>query len=183
MHSLSVLLLSLDRQRHAGAGDGGTAGGATRQDRRAGDDDVRPPPSPRRRQTRQRRDCRRARTIRHVRELGDRAQQLGRDRLHRDVADDAFVARRPDADRRRSCEPALSSDPDLRGAARQSNSSRSSPTNCSMRSRSRRRRTCATSSRSSRSISAIGHGPRGQHKYDTIAAQNAGRQVRTELIG
>jgi len=30
---------------------------------------------------------------------------------------------------------------------------------------------------------AIGHGPRGQHKYDTIAAQNAGRQVRTELIG
>jgi hypothetical protein len=30
---------------------------------------------------------------------------------------------------------------------------------------------------------AIGHGPRGQHKYDTVAAQNAGRQVRTELIG
>jgi hypothetical protein len=30
---------------------------------------------------------------------------------------------------------------------------------------------------------AIGHGARGQHKYDTVAAQNAGRQVRTELIG
>ena len=30
---------------------------------------------------------------------------------------------------------------------------------------------------------AIGHGTRGQHKFDTIAAQDAGRRVRTELIG
>jgi hypothetical protein len=30
---------------------------------------------------------------------------------------------------------------------------------------------------------AIGHGGRGQHRYDTIAARNAGRRVRMELIG
>jgi hypothetical protein len=30
---------------------------------------------------------------------------------------------------------------------------------------------------------AIGHGGRGQHRYDTMAAQDAGRKVRLELIG
>ena len=30
---------------------------------------------------------------------------------------------------------------------------------------------------------AIGHAGQGLHRYDTMAAQNAGRQVRTELIG
>jgi hypothetical protein len=30
---------------------------------------------------------------------------------------------------------------------------------------------------------AIGHGGPGRHRYDTMAAQNTGRQVRTELIG
>jgi hypothetical protein len=29
----------------------------------------------------------------------------------------------------------------------------------------------------------IGHGGHGQHRYDTMAAQDTGRQVRTELIG
>lgn len=29
----------------------------------------------------------------------------------------------------------------------------------------------------------IGRSARGQHRYDTMAAQNTGRQVRTELIG
>jgi hypothetical protein len=30
---------------------------------------------------------------------------------------------------------------------------------------------------------AIGHGKAGPHRYDTTAAQNAGRQVRQELLG
>jgi hypothetical protein len=30
---------------------------------------------------------------------------------------------------------------------------------------------------------AIGHGSKGPHRYDTMAAQNAGRRVRQELIG
>jgi hypothetical protein len=30
---------------------------------------------------------------------------------------------------------------------------------------------------------AIGHGTQGPHRYDTMAAQNAGRKVRLELIG
>jgi hypothetical protein len=30
---------------------------------------------------------------------------------------------------------------------------------------------------------AISHGERGRHRYDTMAAQNAGRKVRLELIG
>lgn len=30
---------------------------------------------------------------------------------------------------------------------------------------------------------AIGHAGQGPHRYDTMAAQHAGRQVRTELIG
>ena len=30
---------------------------------------------------------------------------------------------------------------------------------------------------------AIGHGGQGRHRYDTMAAQNAGRKVRLELIG
>jgi hypothetical protein len=30
---------------------------------------------------------------------------------------------------------------------------------------------------------AIGHGAKGRHRYDTMAAQSAGRKVRLELIG